>query len=538
MERVYVFGHKNPDTDSVAGAISLAYLKNISRKKEYIPYVLGEVNNETKYVLNYFKVNKPLYLNDTKLQVSNLKYRKNCYLYDTNTLNDLYLFMQKEEITGVPICDRSKHYLGIVTISDLLKITTSPHYDLVETRYDSILEIIKGKELLHFKDKIEGRVILSPYKTTDFEENINLSSDNILITGNRFNIVKKAIEAKVQLIIIVGARKIGDDIINLATKKKVNIILTMQDALFVSKMVILSNFIRHILVKSNNAIDENMYVNDFLTIANKYKFSNYPIINRKGEVLGLLRSSDIEDRTKKKVILVDHNEFTQSVDGIEEADIEEIVDHHKIGNINSSSPINFRNMAVGSSNTIIYEMYKERKVKPPKEIAGLMLSGIISDTLMFHSPTSTIFDERAAKDLATIAKVDIEKYAKGMFEAAASIKGKTIEELIYNDFKSFNISNRKIGIGQMTVIDYKKVLKDQNKYVEVLEKISREHDYDIIAFCITDVINSNTYLLYNLKAKTVFETIFDASPIYEGYELKGVVSRKKQIIPLLMEELK
>ena len=538
MERVYVFGHKNPDTDSVAGAISLAYLKNISRKKEYIPYVLGEVNNETKYVLNYFKVNKPLYLNDTKLQVSNLKYRKNCYLYDTNTLNDLYLFMQKEEITGVPICDRSKHYLGIVTISDLLKVTTSPHYDLVETRYDSILEIIKGKELLHFKDKIEGRVILSPYKTTDFEENINLSSDNILITGNRFNIVKKAIEAKVQLIIIVGARKIGDDIINLATKKKVNIILTMQDALFVSKMVILSNFIRHILVKSNNAIDENMYVNDFLTIANKYKFSNYPIINRKGEVLGLLRSSDIEDRTKKKVILVDHNEFTQSVDGIEEADIEEIVDHHKIGNINSSSPINFRNMAVGSSNTIIYEMYKERKVKPPKEIAGLMLSGIISDTLMFHSPTSTIFDERAAKDLATIAKVDIEKYAKGMFEAAASIKGKTIEELIYNDFKSFNISNRKIGIGQMTVIDYKKVLKDQNKYVEVLEKISREHDYDIIAFCITDVINSNTYLLYNLKAKTVFETIFDASPIYEGYELKGVVSRKKQIIPLLMEELK
>ena len=538
MERVLIFGHKNPDTDSVSAAISLAYLKNISKTKEYIPYILGEVNNETKYVLNYFKVNKPLYLNDTKLQVSDLKYRRNCLLHDTNTLNDLYMFMQKEEISGVPIGDKDNKYLGIVTMKDLLKIIIDPHYDMLDTNYDTILTMIKGKEILRFKEKIEGRVILSAYKTTDFEENINLSSNNILITGNRFNIIKEAIKAKVRLIIIVGARKIGDDIITLAKKNKVDIILSMQDVLYVSKMVILSNFIRHILVKSNNCIDENMYVNDFLTIAHKYKYTNYPVVNRKKEILGLLRSSDINDKNRKKVILVDHNELTQSVDGIEEADILEIVDHHKIGNINSSSPINFRNMAVGSSNTIIYEMYKEKKVKPPKEIAGLMLSGIISDTLLFHSPTSTIKDEIAAKELSKIAKVDMEKFSKGMFEAAASIKGKTIEELIYNDFKSFNISNRKIGIGQMTVIDYKKVLKDQHKYVEALEKISKEHDYDIMAFCITDVINSNTYLLYNLKAKTVFETIFNANPLYEGYELKGIVSRKKQIIPLLMEELK
>ena len=539
MEKVHVFGHKNPDTDSVCGAIALSYLKNIKKKKNYIPYILGEVNNETKYVLNHFKVSKPLYLNDTKLQVSDLRYKKDCYLFEHNTLNDLYDFMQKEEITGVPICDKNKKYLGIVTMKDLLKVIIDPHYDLIDTTYDNILKMIKGKEILRFKEKIDGKIILSPYKTADFEENISLTSNNILITGNRFNIIKDAIKNKVRLIIIVGSRKIGDDIISLAKSKKIDIISSMQDALYVSKMIILANYIRHILVKSNNAlVDENMYVNDFLTVANKYKYTNYPVVNRKGEILGLLRSSDIHDKVKKKVIMVDHNEMSQSVDGIEEADILEIVDHHKIGNINSSSPINFRNMAVGSSNTIIYEMYKEAKVRPPKEIAGLMLSGIISDTLLFHSPTSTALDERTATELARIAKVDIEKYAKGMFEAAASIKGKTIEELIYNDFKSFNISNRKIGIGQMTVIDYKKVLKDQTKYVEVLEQISKEHDYDILAFCITDVINSNTYLLYNLKAKTVFETIFNADPIYEGYELKGIVSRKKQIIPLLMEELK
>ena len=539
MDKVLVFGHKNPDTDSVCGAIALAYLKNIKKNNNYVPYILGEINNETKYVLNYFKVNKPLYLNDTKLQVSDLKYKKGCFLDEYSTIDDLYTFMQKENVTGIPIVDKNTKYLGIVTIKDLLKIIINPNYDYLNSGYDNILKIIKGREILRFKEKIEGQVILSAYKTTDFEENINLSSNNILITGNRFNIIKDAVNAKVRLIIIVGTKKISEDIVKLAKINKVDIILTMQDTLYVSKMIVLCNYIKSVLVYNDQAvIDESMYVNDFLTIANKYKFTNYPVINRKGEVLGLLRSSDIEDKVRKKVILVDHNEFSQSVDGIEEADILEIVDHHKIGNINSSSPINFRNMAVGSSNTIIYQMFKEAKVKPTREIAGLMLAGIISDTLLFHSPTKTSLDEKVALELAKTAKVDINKLAKGMFEAAASIKGKTIEELIYNDFKAFNISNRKIGIGQMTVIDYEKVLNDKDKYVEVLEKISMEHDYDILAFCITDVINSNTYLLYNEKAKTVFETIFNANPIYEGYKLKGVVSRKKQIIPLLMEELR
>ena len=539
MERVLVFGHKNPDTDSVCGAISLAYLKNIKKKNNYIPMTLGEINNETKYVLNYFKVNKPLYLNDTKLQVSDLKYRKGCFLNEYETISDLYNFMQKESVTGIPISDKNGKYLGLVTVDNMLKIIMDPNYDNLNTSYDNILKIIKGKELLRFKKEITGRIVFSSNKTNEIDKSINLSSDNILITGYKANILKDAIKAKVRLIIIIGSKNIDTEIINLAKKNKIDIILTMKDILYVSKMIILCNYIKSIVIKVDQAvIDENMFVNDFLTINNKYKFHNYSVVNRNGEIIGLLHSGDIEDKTRKKVVLVDHNEFSQSADGIEEADILEIVDHHKIGNINSSSPINFRNMAVGSSNTIIYEMFKEQKIKPPREIAGLMLSGIISDTLLFHSPTSTKLDEQDALELAKIAKVDINKYAKGMFEAAASIKGKTIEELIYNDFKSFNISNRKIGIGQMTVIDYEKVLKDKDKYVSVLEKISKEHDYDIMAFCITDVINNNTYLLYNEKAKTVFETIFDANPIHEGYKLNGVVSRKKQIIPLLMEELK
>ena len=538
MDEIKVFGHKNPDTDSVCAAISLAYLKNI-KKSHVTPYILGEINNETKYVLNYFNIAKPLYLNDVKLQVSDLKYKKGCFLEDNMTLDTLYSYMQKEEITGVPICDKNKKYLGIVTMKDLLKIIINPSYDELETSYDHILKIVKGVEVLRYRDEIKGRLILSAYKTSDFEENINLTRDNILIIGNRFNIIKHAIDAKVRLIIVVGARKLSDDLLNLARRNKINIITTCKESLYVSRMVILSNYIKNIISNNNMAvIDENMYVNDFLTVANKYKFTNYPIVDRKGKILGLLRSEDLNEATRKKVILVDHNEASQSADGIEEADIIEIIDHHKVGNINSSVPINIRNMAVGSTNTIIYEMYKEQKIKPPKNIDGLMLSGIISDTLLFNSPTTTIYDKKAVEELSKIAKVKPEEYSKGMFEAAASIKGKTIEELIYNDFKSFNINNRKIGIGQMTVIDYQKALKSKNKYLEVIEKISKEHDYDILAFCITDIINSNTYLLYNKESETVFATIFNASNIYEGYELRGVVSRKKQIIPLLMDELK
>ena len=538
LENIYVFGHKNPDTDSVCAAISLAYLKNI-KKINVTPFILGEINNETKYVLNYFKVNKPMYLNDVKLQVSDLNYKRDCYLLDNNTLNDLYNLMQKEEITGVPIARANKEYLGIITMKDLLKIIINPHYDDLYTSYDNILNIINGKELLRFNDEIKGKMLLSAYKTTDFEENIHLTEENILIIGNRYNIIKYATSAKIKLIIIVGTNKISDEIIELAKKNKVNIILTKEESLYVSRMLVLSNYIKNIIGKNIiNPIIETMYVNDFLTLSNKYHFTNYPVVDNKNRIQGLLRIEDVNLQNKKKVILVDHNEYSQSVDGIEEAEIIEIIDHHKVGNINSSSPINFRNMAVGSTNTILYEMYKENKVKPPKNIAGLMLSGIISDTLMLHSPTTTEYDVKAVKALSEIIKIDPVKYSKGMFLAAASIKGKTIEELIYNDFKSFNINNRKIGIGQMTVINYEKVLKDKNKYLEVIEKISNEHDYDILAFCITDVINSNTYLLYNKNSEEVFKTVFGDGEMYEGFMLEGIVSRKKQIIPKLMDELK
>ncbi len=532
MAEIYVFGHKNPDTDSVTSAISLAYLKNrLNSNNHYIPCILGEVNNETKFVLDYFGVDKPIYLNDTKLQIKDLNYNRNCYLDDKSTLNDLYNYMLEKDITGVPICDNHRKYLGIITMHDLLKIIINPLYDELYSSLDKITSVIKGQVIVKGKDEINGKV--------SFGTNYHLNNNDIIVINNDEEIIKEAINNKVQLIIVVSKKNIKEELINLAKNKKVSIIKTSINYMFVSKMLILSNYVHRVINNHLNVVvEENMYLNDFHVLFNKYKHNNYPVVSKNGKILGLLRMEDINDKRKKQVILVDHNEYSQSVDGIEEATILEIVDHHKVGNINSSEPINFRNMAVGCTNTIIYQMYKENNIIPPKKIAGLMMSGVISDTLMFHSPTTTELDKVTVRALSKLCHTEPEPYSLLQFEAASDTKGKTIEELIYNDFKSFNIGKYKIGIGQMTVLKHEKVLKNKDKYIDVIERIAKEHSYDILAFCITDIISSNTYLLFNSGSRIIFANIYGDPDIEEGHCLKGVVSRKKQIIPLLMEELK
>ena len=534
MDKIFIFGHKNPDTDSVTSAISLSYLKNLNHLNT-VPCVLGELNNETKFVLDYFKTPKPIYLNDTKLQVKDLNYKKNCYLSEDDILDDVYNYMEKESISAVPVCSKLGKYRGIITLKELTKIIMDSSYNGLHTSYDNIIKLIHGNEITKFSNDIKGDIRFFNAKAYDGMS--ILSEKDILLVSNDLKLVQKAIKEKVQLIIVVGLKELDKSIVTYARRNKVSIITTMQDVLFVSRKVILSNYLKNVVNTKRECIDENMNLDDFLLLFNKYKHHNYPIVDRKNKVLGLLSSQDINDRNKKQVILVDHNEASQSVDGLDEANVIEIVDHHKVGNINSSEPINIRNMAVGSTNTIIYEMYKEAKILPPKEIAGLMMAGIISDTLLFHSPTTTEYDRLAVSELASISRVDPEELSQRMFTEAASIKGKTIEEIIYNDFKAFNIGKNKIGIGQMTAINVTDVLKNQEKYLKTMEKIAKEQDYNIFLFCITDVINSCTYVLYNEDAKNVLESIFEDMKVEQGFCLKGVVSRKKQLIPLLMDEL-
>ena len=534
MDKIYIFGHKNPDTDSVTAAISLSYLRNLNHKNT-VPMILGEINNETKFVLDYFKVPKPRYLNDVKLQVKDLNYQKDCYLCEDNTLDELYRYMEDNGVSAVPVCSKQHKYRGIITLKELVKIVVEPHYCELYTSYQNILDLVRGVSVTKYVDEVKGNI--KYFNAKGYDGDSILSDKDILLVGNDISKVQEGIKNKVQLIIVIGRRNLDKSVITHAKRNKVSIILTMQDTIFVSRKLVLSNYLKSVVNTKREAIDENTYLNDFLVHFNKYKHHNYPIVDRKGKVLGLLSSQDINDRKKKEVILVDHNELDQSVDGLEEAKILEIVDHHKVGGINSSEPINIRNMAVGSTNTILYEMYKELKINPPHDIAGLMMAGIISDTLLFHSPTTTELDKEAVNELSTICKVNPKEFSKKMFLQAASIEGKTIEEIIYNDFKAFNINKYKIGIGQMTVIDLNDVMKNRVRYTKTIEKLAKDNDYDIFMFCVTDIINNNTYVLYNESAKNVLETVFEINHIDQGFCLRGVVSRKKQIIPLLMDEL-
>ena len=535
MDKVYVFGHKNPDTDSVTSAISLSYLRNYLNHTNAIPCMLGEMNNETKFVLDYFKLSKPKYLNDVKLQVKDLNYKKNCFLYEDNTLEELFKYMEDYQVSAVPVCSKLGKYRGIITLKELVKIVIDPLYSELYTSYKNILDLIHGKEITKYSNDIKGKIRY--FKSKGYDGISILSENDILLVSNDLKLVHDAIKEKVKLIIVIGKRDLDKSLVTYARRNKVNIITTMQDPIFVSKKLVLSNYLKNVVNTKRECIDENMYLNDFLVFFNKYKHHNYPIVDRKNKVLGLLSSQEINDRRKKQVILVDHNESSQSVDGLDEANIIEIVDHHKVGDINSSEPINIRNMAVGSTNTILYEMYKEAKINPPHDIAGAMMAGIISDTLLFHSPTTTELDREAVNELSIICRTNPNEFSKQMFSAAASIKGKTIEEIIYNDFKAFNINKYKIGIGQMTTMNLDDVLKSKEEYVKTIEKLAKEHEYDIFLMCVTDLINNNTYVLYNELSKKVLETVFEQDNVSQGFCLKGIVSRKKQIIPLLMDEL-
>ena len=415
-------------------------------------------------------------------------------------------------------------------------------YDLentiLNTSYKNIIDTINAEEILKFDDEIKGELLIASYRSTTFIENININENTILMVGDRHSIIEYAIKSNVKMIILTGNAQIKEEHLEMAKKNKINVVRTQNHTLKTSRKIELANYLKELTLTDDVVtFNENGYVNDFVDIANKRKFSNYPIINDKNICLGMLRFSDINDKKRKKVILVDHNEASQSVDGLEEADIVGIVDHHKIGTIGTTLPINFRNMPVGSTNTIIYMLFKENNIEIPSHIAGLMLSGIISDTLLFKSPTTTEIDKEIVKDLAKIANVDYEKFGMDMLKAGASLKGKTKEEILYSDFKNFTIDGKKVGVGQVVTLNIDEIEKEKDEYIKLINNVAENNDYHIVALFATDIIKNGSYIYYNDNAKEVLDNCFDVDEFKQGCYLDGIVSRKKQMIPNIMDAI-
>ena len=538
MDKVYILGHQRPDTDTITSAISLSYLKN-KLGMNTVPTRLGEVSKETKYVLDYFNIKVPMLLEDVKLQIKDLSYHKDYFINKYSSIQDAYKFMLDNSITGVPIVDDNKKFVGLITVKNIVHDIINGDINTLDTSYSNIINTLNGEEVLKFDEEINGTLLAATYKSTTFMETVHLGNSNILIVGDRHSVIEYAVNSKVKLLIIVGNNEIKEEHLEIARTNHVNIIRTPFDAFKTSKLISLSNYIYSIIPNEDiYTFNEDDYYDEFVVKTAKLKHNNYPVIGRNNICKGLIRITDITEKNKKKVILVDHNEHEQSVEGLDEAEIVEIVDHHKLGDLTTKNPINFRNMAVGSTNTIIYEMYKESNIAIPYNIAGIMLAGILSDTLILTSPTTTEFDRKAVNALSNIAQVDYQRFALDMFKIGTSLDNKTVEEIVNSDIKVFNDDNVTFAVSQVFTLDIDRVLSKKEEFINYIDKMSIDRNYKVILLVITDVIKKGSYLLYTTDDGEIMEDAFGINNITQGYYVDGIVSRKKQIIPKLMDVMR
>ena len=529
----FIFGHKNPDTDTVCSSIALSYLKNELGGKT-MPKVLGNINNETKFVLDHFKVPVPSYLNDVRVRIKNIKYDKKAYINEYSSIDAAFKLMQKQNITAIPLVDEKRKLTGYVTLKEIARYLINGNKEIVNTTLDNIIDTLNAKVITKFDDLVSGDILIAGLEDRTLKKSIELSSKDILIVGDRSKVLEYAIESKVKLIILPLNINIDKKIIKKAELNHINIIASELDSFQIASKILLSNYIKNINTnKSPVTVNNDDYFTDFKTMTHKVNHTNYPVINNKNECLGLIRLTGPNDYEKQKVILVDHNNLAQSVDGIEEADILEIIDHHNLGAIGTSVPINFRSKPVGCTSTMLYDLFVEEKVSIPKNIAGLMLSAILSDTLLLTSPTTTEDDRFAAVKLANIAKVDIDTYGLEMLKAASSIAGKSVAELINMDLKTYSVGNKTLGISQIMTMDFDTIKENIDEYINKLNEMVNTN-YSIVVIFITDIIKNGSYVLYNTKSADIIADSFGIKDIHQGVFLPKMVSRKKQILPAIL----
>ena len=512
-EKVYVFGHQKPDTDSVTSAISVAYLKRrLGVNAE--ARILGEINKETNFVLNYFKVKEPKYLDSVRLQIKDVDYYKDYYICEDSTIIDTYKYFNERGITGAPVVDKNKKIKGVITSKDIVKRVIEDDY-IIKTSYDNLVRSVSGDGILKYSDELTGKIIISNTSI------ISIEKDN-----------------KVNTVIIVGDN-ISDEYIDNLKEKKVNIIRTELDLVKVIRNVINSQYIKNLMNEKNfYKFNQNDNFYEFLKEARRLGHNNYPVVGRRNECLGLIRVTDKNIKHNKKVILVDHNESSQSVDGLAEANIIEVVDHHKIGDLSTSDPINFRNMAVGSTNTIVYQMYRERLIDIPYEIAGMMISGILSDTLCLTSSTTTELDKITVELLAQDMNFDYKNYYREMLKSGTSIEGLSKLEVLTQDYKNFQVEDKKYSVTQTITLDIDSIMKDKNNYLTIMEERRNNQDLEFILFIITDVLKNGSYILYTNGCEEMLTEAFSLDDVYEGVFVPGLTSRKKQVIPYINDYIK
>lgn len=534
--KTLIFGHKNPDTDSVCSAIAYSHLKN-ELGEPSTACVLGKIQKEAQFVLDSFDIQYPNELSDVKIQVKDLKYTQVSPIKKTDSILHAFSQMDDNHLRTLPITDDNGSLEGIVTMKDIAMEMIKGDFYNVETSVSNILSSFDACVLNMPENKttIKGRlsVIAYYYKTVLGE----LSQDDIIIVGDRYDIIEMAIKSHVELIILSGNFTVPQKYIDCARENNVAMISVDKDTYSVSKLFQQCSFISKIMKKDSivkfNLENQLEDIKDDILSTN---YRNYPVVDMTGKFLGFIGRKHLIDPGRKKVIMVDHNEFAQSADGIEEAEITEIIDHHKIGGISTSLPINFVNIPVGSTCTIVYEQYISSGVDIPVKMASLMLSGIISDTLFFKSPTCTQRDITAVKQLNKIAGIDLDGYSMKMFKAGTSLEGYSAEQIFYRDFKEFIISNKKTGISQIFTLDIDEVKSKQQQLTDYMQDLRMDKNYDLLILAITDIVNEGSYFFYSSQNENIIANTFSIESS-QGAFAENIVSRKKQIVPMLTKTL-
>ena len=541
---VCVVGHKNPDTDSICSAISYAYLKNqTDENNRYVAARAGQVSAETQYILDHFGVEHPIYLDNIGTRVKDMEIREVPGVRSDISIKYAWTLMRGQNVFTLPITDEEDHLHGLITINDIAK-SYMEEYDsaivsIARTPYKNILEtldaqMIVGDENGYFD---RGKVVIAA-ANPDVMENY-IDEHDMVILGNRYESQLCAIEMSAGCIVVCLGAPVSRTIQRLARERNCNVIVTPLDTYAVARLINQSMPVEFFMKKENLvAFHLNDYTDEIKEVMSKKRYRDFPILDKKGRYIGMISRRNLLGVTKRAIILVDHNEISQAVDNVQDAEIMEIIDHHRLGSLETMTPVYFRNQPVGCTATIVYQMFREKQVEIPVSIAGLLCSAILSDTLMFRSPTCTVVDKMAAQDLASIAGIDCTVFAKEMFAAGSDLKNKTPEEIFYQDFKKFEFGDKKLGIGQITSMSQKELDEIKGRMVPFLEKAYTEHELDMMIFMLTNIMEESTEMLcYGENSSELVEAAFPVKVVDNAAIVPAVVSRKKQVVPALMSAI-
>lgn len=540
-KNIFVVGHKNPDTDSICSAIAYANLKNQLGGRTFEARRAGEISKETQFVLDYFQVEAPLMLENVGCVVEDamLKQMPKTVLVDEPVKNLAQVISPRTSF--VCVVDHENKLCGGVTINSLANRYVNELSQ--EGRGPLSIPLENACQILNAKvvnpvdglKELSGNLIVGAMSPETMVKYVQ--PGDILITGDRENAQLEAVNAGVSCLVITGNAMPSDEVISAAKAKNVLLLVTEHGTYRTARLLNMSITVAEIMYKEPVVFRCHELLEDVKKIMLEKGFIMYPVVDDEGYLQGILSLRDILSATKRKVILVDHNERTQAVEGLNEAEILEIIDHHRLGNMPTDAPIYFRNEPVGCTSSIVAAIYEEKGVEITRTMAGLMLSAILSDTLVFRSPTCTPRDKEIGEKLAKIAGVNIDEYAKAMFKAGSDFDDKTPGEIVQQDFKEFVYGESKVGVGQVSALDLTALLEKTDELKSYMESLNEENGYVLSALMLTDILAESTELLF-VGSEEIIKTAFAKEPHGNFVTLPGVVSRKKQIVPVLSNAFK